>query len=172
MARTFNGAPSKPIKHAIKAVLASLMLYGGAQASQHSLCQPGETVWFSCRVSPAKTVSLCGTRETLQYRFGSARHLELQYPALPSSGYTAFQWAHYSRSQVDRTEVSFHHQGSGYTLFDHTEGIRRETGVALDSGRRLRCLGAPQSQLGQLKDKLPCDEDSALNLGACPPGAE
>ena len=149
--------------------LASALLCGTAtQATSSTLCRADETVWFSCRVGTAKIVSLCGTRDTLQYRFGTAQHLELRHPAAPSTGHTAFRWAGYTRYQTNRTEVRFSRQGVDYILFDHMENMRRDTGVEVASATRLPCLGGLQSQLGKLKDKLPCDEDSALNLGACP----
>ncbi|RRS03368.1 hypothetical protein EIP75_15565 [Aquabacterium soli] len=163
MARTFDCAR----RTLTSAALASLMLCASAQGSQPSLCQTGETVWFSCRVGPAKTVSLCGTRETLQYRFGTPQHLELMYPATASTGYTAFRWAHHARFQADRMQVSFNNRGVDYILFDHTENGQREAGLDVASKQRLRCTGALQSRMAQLKDKLPCDDDSALNLGTC-----
>ncbi|HIV71312.1 MAG TPA: hypothetical protein H9903_10305 [Candidatus Aquabacterium excrementipullorum] len=153
-------------------LLAPMMSGTAAQAGAPTLCQADEPIWFSCAVGPTRIVSLCGTHDALQYRFGTPQRVELRYPASANTSPRAFRWAHHSRFQADRTEVSFHNQGVDYTLFDYTEAGRREAGVDVAPGRRLPCTQTPQGRLDQLKGKLPCDEDSALNLGHCPNTAE
>ncbi|MFY9477360.1 MAG: hypothetical protein WAQ08_06815 [Aquabacterium sp.] len=150
-------------------MLGLMVCSASAQAAPTpTLCQPDETVWFSCRIGQAKTVSLCGTPQTLQYRFGTPQRVELQYPKVATNGFTSFSWGHYSRSQVDRIQIGFDNHGTTYAVFDYTEGKQRDAGVEVNATKQLHCTSAPQSQLGKLKDKLPCDEDSALNLGHCP----
>lgn len=138
-----------------------------AQSATATLCQSDETVWFSCRIGQAKLVSLCGTRQTLQYRFGTPQRVELRYPKAAKDGFTSFSWGHYSRAQVDRIQIGFDNHGTTYSVYDYTEGKQRDAGVEVDSTKQLRCTSTPQSQLSKLKDTLPCDEDSALNLGHC-----
>lgn len=169
MSRTFNSGTRQRSVCLSGTCLALSMLGAVVQAAPSStLCQTDESVWFSCRIGPTRIVSLCGTANTLQYRFGTPRRLELQFPAVAGEGHSASRWAHHSRLQADRTEVSFRHGGVDYTLFDCTEGRHREAGVDVASTRQLHCADAPQGRLDLLKDKLPCDEDSALNLGQCP----
>ena len=171
MPRTFNSDLRERSARLGGACLALSMLGSAVQAAPTTLCHPDEKVWFSCRIGPEQTVSLCGTTNTLQYRFGTAQHLALQFPAAASQGYSAFRWAHHTRLQADRTEVSFRHRGVDYTLFDYTEGGRRQAGVEVASTRQLHCTDAPRGRLALLKEKLPCDADSALNLGQCPDSA-
>lgn len=152
--------------------LAAALPCTAASLTPPTLCQASEVIWFSCRVGPGKIASLCASPGTLQYRFGTPQRVELRYPAVASEGHTAFRWAHHDRFQAERTEVTFSNHGVGYTLFDYSEARRREAGVEVGSGRRLRCTDAPQGSLARLKDKLPCDEDSALNLGQCPPAPD
>src|SRR4051812_21055915 len=80
-----------------------------------SLCQRTEAVVFSCDVAASKkTVSLCASHDLargrghLAYRFGKPGHVELEFPprGTPASA-RHFRYAHYFRSQVDRTEISF-----------------------------------------------------------------
>lgn len=52
--------------------------------SAQTLCTPNEQVFFSCPLGK-KIVSLCTTAETMSYRFGTPKKIEMTY----SSGATA-----------------------------------------------------------------------------------
>ena len=94
--------------------------------------------------------------------------------AYPAAGRPDFRYAHYFRAGVDRTEVSFRNDDADYAVFDYTEGRQRSAGVRVltASGREktFACRGTVHSRLGALEAVLPCDPDSALNLGSCPAG--
>lgn len=81
-------------------------------------------------------------------------------------------YAHYARFQTDRVEVRFENQGSEYVLFDYSEGRTRRAGVRVttadDKEREFACAGRITSRLGELRNVLRCDADSALNGGKCP----
>lgn len=70
--------------------------------------------------------------------------------------------------------MSFRNGDADYAVFDYTEGRQRSAGVRVltASGREktFACRGAVHSRLGALEAVLPCDPDSALNLGSCPAG--
>ena len=109
-----------------------------------TLCRQDEQVLFHCPVQGGrKLVSLCGsthltaTEGYLQYRFGPARKIELEFPRQRDDSQKQFRYAHYMRYQVDRSEVSFQRDNYTYTLFDGYEGdtkpSRRLSGVRVDT---------------------------------------
>jgi hypothetical protein len=113
----------------------------------------------------------------LQYRFGRAGALELEYPTKRGDPRTAFRYSHYTRPQVSRTAVGFSQGGATYWVFDGYEGdlkpATREQGVEVSlqgAGKSvtLRCVGVVKSDLGSLEAVLPCAKDDSLNLGNCP----
>jgi hypothetical protein len=150
-----------------------------------TLCQQDEQVFFHCSVQGGrKMVSLCGSSQLtategyLQYRFGSAKNVELEFPRQRAESQKQFQYAHYLRYQVDRTEVSFKRAGYTYTLFDSYEGDiqppRRRRGIQIDASDTkkksaiLQCRGTGTSKLQTLDTVVPCDKENPLNLGSCP----
>ena len=150
-----------------------------------TLCQQDEQVFFHCSVQGGrKMVSLCGSSQItategyLQYRFGSASKVELEFPRQRVESQKQFQYAHYLRYQVDRTEVSFQRAGYTYTLFDSYEGDirppRRQRGVLIDipgtkqKSVTLQCHGTVTNKLQTLDTVVPCDKENPLNLENCP----
>ena len=143
-----------------------------AAPGHKSLCHARETTYFSCGTARHKTISLCGALPSnLQYRYGSATRLELEFPKLASDGPGRFRYAHYARFQTDRAEVSFHHADTDYAVFDYNENGRRSAGVQVTTANgkelQVRCAGAIRGNLDGLGQILQCDTDSALNLGGC-----
>jgi CO/xanthine dehydrogenase Mo-binding subunit len=110
----------------------------------------------------------------LQYRFGRPNAVELRHPHMIGTGSaTSFAFAHYSRSQVNHDEVAFSINDVRYAVFDRVEEGTRRSGVSIgdSTGKEtvVLCKSRPTvNRLSQLKSKLPCDKESALNLGACP----
>jgi hypothetical protein len=140
-------------------------------AKAQSLCLPRETSYFSCRVVNNKWIALCGGPDgSIQYRFGTHLHLELQFPP-DASAKQALRFAHYFRYRTDRIEVTFSLGAVTYVIFQYYEGSKRSAGVrvVLESGREAvkTCLSEKQSRLSDLKALLPCDTDNALNMGEC-----
>ncbi len=148
-----------------------------------SLCRADEQVIFSCKVGDgSKFASICGSRRLdaergyVQYRFGRADALELQFPQGLGDTQRAFRYAHYFRARVDRTELSFERGGYKYSLYDYYEGdvkpVIREAGVRVTpagSGRdavELRCRGRAVSRLGVLSSVVPNDTESELGPGS------
>jgi hypothetical protein len=152
--------------------------------AQRTLCHDDEQVLFSCPVQGGtKTVSLCGSRDLtdkagyLQYRFGRAGNLELEFPPQRRETWRMFRYSHYFRYQVDRMAVRFDNNGFTYTLFDSYEGDTepkvRQQGVQItlpEKGRKdiiILCHATAVGNLRRLIALVPCDTDDASNMGEC-----
>lgn len=102
-----------------------------------------ETTYFSCETSRHKTISLCGTLPgDLQYRYGKGAQMDLQFPEPASNGPQQLLYAHYSRYQTDRSEVTFSRAGTDYAVFDYTENGQRNAGRACHQRGRYRARRA------------------------------
>lgn len=144
-----------------------------APSSTSSLCHAPEVTYFSCDTNRHKTVSLCGALPaSLQYRYGSAAQLEMQFPHAAAQGLEQLRYAHYDRFQTDRSEVTFSRADTDYAVFDYTEDGRRRAGVHVTTTdgteHEVSCVGPIRGQLAPLGKELGCDSDSALNGGQCP----
>ena len=152
--------------------------------AQGTLCQQDETVLFTCRLKDGKKiVSLCGSTTLtavdgyLQYRFGEAGKVELEFPRQRQETQKLFRYSHYFRYQVERTAVSFDNNGYRYTIFDNYEGDTQpkvqQQGVevappgAEQQAVTLLCRGAAGGHLSSLSAIVPCDKDDPLNMGEC-----
>jgi hypothetical protein len=144
-----------------------------------SLCSPSERIIFSCRIAGAqKILSLCSSpalrapERYLQYRFGRAGDLEMQYPLQRLQSIAAFTAGHYFRAQVERRHASFSNQGVRYTIFSDYEGEERpaqvEAGVSINktqpgsSGSILRCKAPFVDHLADLDEIITPEADPAL----------
>lgn len=135
-------------------------------------CSTPEITFFNCKTSSDRFISVCGNSlNGLQYRFGKPGMIELAFPQNFAGGAASFLYAHYSRSQVERTELSFISHGFSYSVFDYIEGKSRRGGVRTisPSGKeyQLRCSSPFDSKLEHLKGVVPCDTDNALNSDSC-----
>jgi hypothetical protein len=103
----------------------------------NSLCARTEQIIFSCLTkrsgasssrSPSKIVSLCASRDLdkergyLQYRYGVPGKVELEFPKSRTGTQQLFQYSHYMRYQVGRSEISFEIDGYQYQIFDDYNG--------------------------------------------------
>jgi len=101
----------------------------------NSLCAQTEHIIFSCSTkrstaarSPSKIVSLCASHDLakdrgyLQYRYGLPGKVELEFPDSRRGTQQRFQYTHYMRYQVDRTEINFEIDGYQYQIFDDYNG--------------------------------------------------
>ena len=108
----------------------------------NSLCLRDEKIVFSCAVKrTAKIISLCASKDLdkergyLQYRFGLPGKIELEFPKLRTGTQQQFRYSHYSRAQVDLTEINFNIDGYEYSIFDTYNGEEKpavsEEGVSV-----------------------------------------
>ena len=143
-----------------------------------SHCDPTEQVLFNCPITKSsKVLSLCASKAlapeqgTLAYRFGRIGQVELQFPHSPAQSLQQFRYAHYSRAQVDRTEVTFANGSATYAVFDYFDGdekikVLRGVRITTPDGSKdeveLRCRAPVKSALQKLENVIPCDTDNAL----------
>ena len=159
-------------------ILVFLFLPATTAFAAESNCTANEQVIFSCAVGEmTKVVSLCASpgltakSGTLYYRFGAPSKIELEYPSRPNGTAQDFKHVHYSRSQAERTEVTFAIGQHTYAVFDYYDGSEprkytRGVRVAADDVKTketiLVCKGTVTSNLHRLEGKVPCDTESAL----------
>jgi hypothetical protein len=149
----------------------------GCVAANESLCYKGEDVIFSCKTDRVpKVVSLCASPGltnkvgTLSYRFGVLSNVELEYPKSPHKSAEKFQYAHGSRFQTERYEVTFSIGSYSYAIFDYYEGEEkikylrgvRAVNTATQRESIFACRGDLTSKLQRLDGKVPCDAENAL----------
>lgn len=147
---------------------------GNDLPAANSHCLPTETTYFSCVTVNKKLISLCGQLpESLQYRYGSKKHIEMQYPEYARGSAKKFTYAHFWRFQTDRTEINFSNNEMEYALFDYIEGKKHRAGIRITNkegkDREYTCSGPKISRLSDLTEVLRCDPDNALNGGSCRP---
>lgn len=145
--------------------------------AQPSLCQADEFVYFSCMTARKRVVSVCGSAPgsnaslKLIYRFGTRRHVELEHPSGASP--EAFRLAIYTRYRTSVSALGFTRNDIDYEVFDRYEDNAEEAGVDVSraaDGKALsqvRCVRPWVSNLAKLEGIVPCDKESALNLGRC-----
>lgn len=159
------------------ALVATLWLAQAAPAFAGGQCKASQTTFFSCGTAGHKTLSLCGALpSSVQYRYGKAPHVEMQFPSSPTDGVKQFRYAHYFRFHSDRTEVTFSRNGNDYAVFDYTDDDRRRAGVRVTtpdgSEHETLCTNPIEGRLDTLGKSLRCDADNALNGGNCPQGSK
>jgi hypothetical protein len=146
-------------------------------SASESLCSADEQVLFSCVTDHAsKVLSLCASPDltartgTLYYRFGTPHDIALEYPKKRGGKADSFRYAHYSRFQTERSEVTFSIGKYSYAVVDYYDGsekIAYHRGVHVAAGDEPResvfaCKSQVTSNLHRLEGKVPCDEASAL----------
>lgn len=157
-------------------VLGSWSTHGQALPARASLCHAPEVTYFSCQTSAKKTISLCGNASNaLQYRFGKPRAVELQFPKDSTDGAKQFKYSHFFRPQTDYWELRFANNNVNYTVFERWNDGKKTGGVEIrlanakeGQEEQIACVGKFSSKLDALKSIVPCDADSALNMGNCP----
>lgn len=161
------------------ALLAMNFLTATAWCDAVTLCTQSEKVYFSCVTKPSgKLISVCGSSDLtspeayLQYRFGSARKVELEYPSTHDGSVESFTFYHYVRPQVTRIGLTFKSGHYSYTVHDHYEGDTEPaetfTGVSVtEIGKNkqtdISCKGKAENKLIELEDIVPCDPENALS---------
>ncbi|MDO8336528.1 MAG: hypothetical protein Q7T74_07165 [Candidatus Saccharibacteria bacterium] len=136
--------------------------------TEAGLCKPEETSVFSCQTKSKKWINLCQSPDSgLQYRFGTQKHIELLYPDNPESGSSQFKFAHYSRYQAEKYEITFSNQGTDYTIFDYAESSHHRAGVRIGNDTEILCVGKIKADFTKLQMLLSCDSDNALNGENC-----
>jgi hypothetical protein len=153
----------------------------GGKVSVANLCSKYERVFFTCETKTHKLISLCADPEIsdssgyLQYRYGTKKKSELEFPKELDGSLEKFFYAHYFRAQTDYTTLSFKIQKVRYAVFDNYDGTSQPSstaGVTVKTGKAanevsILCQSKPYSKLSELSELISCDPDDPLNMGTC-----
>ncbi|HLJ26426.1 MAG TPA: hypothetical protein VKY85_06935 [Candidatus Angelobacter sp.] len=93
-----------------------------APPEEKFLCQKDEQVVFGCNLGN-KIVSLCassGPSPRFQYRAGSSKHMELQFPSVPGPAQDNFWFSSTAFSGGGSAHIRFKIADYEYLLFDYT----------------------------------------------------
>jgi hypothetical protein len=146
-----------------------------------SLCARDEEVIFSCTISGSgKLLSLCGSRGLdaqsgyVQYRFGRAGRLELEFPQAREKTQSAFRYTRYTRPLVTYLVLRFESNGYLYSIHQNDNAEERPpvreasvTVTPLQSSNpkttELRCRLPYRGSLMSLEDIVPRAEEETLD---------
>lgn len=142
---------------------------------RNSLCAKDERIIFSCPVKkPAKIVSVCASRDLtsergyLQYRFGLAGKIELEFPKERTGTQQKFHYTHYFRAQFDLTSINFTIDGYEYSVFDDYNGEEKPAvslqGVSVTAPGKPKevsfvCRTKPKADYSDLQAVLPTGQE-------------
>lgn len=159
----------------------SLIATVGAVQAEENLCKPNERIVYNCKIKNShKVASLCASKQLtedegyLQYRFGTAKKIELTYPEKKQDSLQKFTLYQYHRPMVDRTVISFDNGGYEYTYSSDYDGEEisphDEVGISVhgkknNSWTNLVCVGKRVADFSIVEGIMPCDESS---WGQCP----
>ncbi|MFM0550046.1 hypothetical protein P0D69_03600 [Paraburkholderia sediminicola] len=105
------------------AFVAGLVLFAPkVLATEATLCQSHEEVYFSCRTG-GKMLSICASGNIspdngyVQYRFGRVGHIELEYPQKPYPPRKLFSISDISGGNLSFTHFKFSSRSYHYVLY-------------------------------------------------------
>ena len=89
-----------------------------------SLCQPDERTIWSCATTKNKIASVCASKDLaegigyVQYRFGAAGKVELEFPKDRQDSAKKFKYSRYTRPLVTMLTLKFENDGAAYEIHD------------------------------------------------------
>jgi hypothetical protein len=154
--KEFGPMIRSPKGYVIASILLSCM--ETLHAATPSLCEAGESTYFSCRLKGAKVVSICGSGQVnpvdndghrvawLQYRMGRKGALELVFPKQQDGSVRQFEGGSERGAGVRINTLNFTISGIRYTVEDSYSSLTNQgfAGVKVVVGRKetaLRCEG-------------------------------
>lgn len=153
-----------------------------SSAASGSLCQPPEKTYFECTTKKGTIISVCGSKSFsptegyLQYRYGTEKKIDLEFPGDRNDSAKKFFYVLYTRPQTSYQNLSFTNAGTKYSVFSHYDGDSSppvsSAGVLVvpkgsPKGITVACAGKPVNELSALKEFASCDPDDALSGGSC-----
>ncbi|HKS28563.1 MAG TPA: hypothetical protein VJS44_12115 [Pyrinomonadaceae bacterium] len=136
-------------------------------AKPSSLCAPDEQVVWSCEtVKERKLASICGSKDLsgargyVQYRFGRAGRVELEFPRERTGTQSAFKYSRYTRPLVTYLKLEFVNGGVSYSISDDSNDeekpARRDASITVKTAdakeTTLRCRMPVAGSLMKLED--------------------
>jgi hypothetical protein len=138
-----------------------------------SLCQANEQTIWSCATTKNKIASVCASKDLaedkgyVQYRFGAAGKVELEFPKDRAGSQKSFKYSRYTRYMVTMLTLSFENGGFTYTIHDD-ENFEEKTSnyydvVDITNGEKevssVVCKQPTKGTLMTLEDFVPRDEE-------------
>jgi hypothetical protein len=130
-----------------------------------SLCARDEKTIWSCETTNRKIASICSSaqldehRGYVQYRFGRAGHVELEFPQKRQNTQSEFTYKRYTRPLVTYLAIRFRSDGYTYKIYDQFNDeerpARREAYISVvppGEGARSLDLNCRQPIAGSLMD--------------------
>jgi hypothetical protein len=156
----------------LAAILLDACYTGQAQqgrfARPASLCNREEKTLFSCALKgKGKLLSICGSGRLdaksgyLQYRFGRAGDVELEFPKEREGTQAAFRYTRYTRPLVTYLVLRFETQGYLYSVHQNYNGEERP--VVNEAGVTVTPLKQKSAQPTEFQCRLPV-EGTLMNL--------
>lgn len=164
------------INSLLYAIIALFMaIFSGTTGATTTLCEPEDSVYFSCKTHSGKTLSLCASKEakpskSLVYKFGTKKRVELKFPTKFDDSHEFF-YNHYIRSKVDYISISFRAKNYRYSVFrNYDEEISQspDFGVTIEDvshpgkEKTISCAVVDIDRLSEAAESLRCDPESAL----------
>ncbi len=107
-------------------LILGLVALSATAAEPRFLCKPDEQIVFACQLNNKKSVSLCASKNLsatagyVQYRYGSAAAIELEYPKEQHLPKGTFYISRTAYSGGGASRVRFKIADIDYYLFDST----------------------------------------------------
>lgn len=122
-----------------------------------------ENVYFSCETDKGD-VKLFVDENILNYEFSKGDKTELSYHSL-GGGFSGFSHNYYYRYQTEYGKVSFSKGKYKYSIFSHYEGNEEMSGVIVTISEKeynIPCRKKIINKLVELIPLLQCDKEDAL----------
>ncbi|WP_169046290.1 hypothetical protein [Aeromonas salmonicida] len=122
-----------------------------------------ENVYFSCETDKGD-VKLFVDEDILNYEFSKGDKTELSYHSL-GDGFSGFSHNYYYRYQTEYGKVSFSKGKYKYSVFSHYEGNEEMSGVIVTISEKEYNIPCRKKIINKLVDLIPllqCDKEDAL----------
>jgi len=145
-----------------------------SSAAQSPLCTKAEKTIWTCTIQKTmKTASLCASKDLdsskgyVQYRFGKAGKIELQFPSSKENSQEQFRYSRYTRPLVTYLTLTFENNGFTYKIEDVNNAEEKPPindafiKVTSPDGKEteLKCKQPTKGSLMELEDIVPKSDD-------------
>jgi hypothetical protein len=127
-----------------------------------NLCREAEQIVFSCQIKGSdKILSVCAAQNLdrengyLQYRFGTNKEVELEFPSNIRDSQMAFQYSRYTRPLVTYLRLSFQENNYTFTVYDDYNA---------ETGTEHRCAGVTVVSPDGKQTDFECETPIISNL--------
>lgn len=145
-----------------------------AAVKSKSLCQAEEQTIWSCATTKNKIASVCASKDLaedkgyVQYRFGTAGKVELEFPKEHAGSQKAFKYSRYTRPLVTMLTLSFKPTAVVYEIHDDDNSEEkppvRAASIDVTTGANIpfsiTCKLPVTGSLMKLEDIVPRDEEN------------